>query len=227
MINCKSSNDNSLQVLVITGGHSYDTAEFVKIFETFENLEFDTILQPRANDLLTTEDANRYDVFVFYDLWKTITAQQKEAYLSLLEKGKGMVFLHHSLVSYQDWPEFINIIGGKYKKPKFKGDTVDLSTFKHDIEMEVEIINHDHPATENMKNFIIHDEGYMNIERLDTVEPLLLTNHEYSTKIISWCHKYQKSKIVYILLGHDSRAYKNQNYQKLIIKAIRWVHDSE
>ncbi|MBA7674393.1 hypothetical protein ES703_82607 [subsurface metagenome] len=127
------------------------------------------------------------------------------------------------MVSYQDWPEFTNIIGGKYKKPRFNGDTADLSTFRHDIELGVEIIDSTHPVTRGMNNFTIHDEGYMNIDMIKSVLPVLKTTNPFCTENIAWHHQYLNSRVVYILLGHDAQAFRNQHYRKLIGNAIHWV----
>jgi hypothetical protein len=36
----------------------------------------------------------------------SIAPAVQEAYISLLKKGAPMIFLHHTLVLYQKWPEF-------------------------------------------------------------------------------------------------------------------------
>src|SRR5210317_2080941 len=102
------------KILVITGGHDFEQQEFFEMFDSFEGMNYDWLVQPEANKLLESGETGEYQAFVFYDMYQAITVAQQEAYLAALKKGTGMLFLHHSLVSYQDWPEFQQIIGGKY-----------------------------------------------------------------------------------------------------------------
>ncbi len=208
-------------VLVITGGHDFEQEAF---WDIFTSIPHDRAEQPEANKLLET-GGEKYDVLVFYDMVQDITPAQKQAYLDVLDRGTGMVFLHHALVSYQDWEEFEKIIGGKYQlEPRITGgDTIKASTFRHDVHMPVHIVEPDHPVTAGLDDFTIHDEVYGNFSVNENVKPLLRTDHPESTPVIAWTQKYVNAKIVYIQLGHDHHAYQDKNYQTLILNAIKYV----
>ena len=103
-----------IKVLVITGGHGFQRQPFYNVFNAIPRITYDTLSQPQANALLATRAVNQYQVLVFYDLVDSLLPVQQQAYMNLLNKGKSMIFLHHSLVSYQNWPEFIKIVGGQY-----------------------------------------------------------------------------------------------------------------
>jgi hypothetical protein len=130
------------------------------------------------------------------------------------------VFLHHSLVSYQEWDEFENIIGGRYF---LSGLEQDSSTYRHDVDIPVRVIHKDHPVTKGIDDFMIHDEVYGNFKVLPGVQALLSTTHPESGKIIGWTNIYGNSRIVYLQLGHDHYAYENPNYRRLLKQAITWV----
>ena len=117
-------------VLVVTGGHSYDTAEFLAMFEAMEGLEYETALKPDAWTMLGKEKV--FDVIVFYDMWQEISEKEKKVFLSEFDRGTGMVFLHHSLVSHHEWPVYTQLTGGKYFQPKHTSDTSKLSGYRHD-----------------------------------------------------------------------------------------------
>ncbi|MDZ7604545.1 MAG: ThuA domain-containing protein [Cyclobacteriaceae bacterium] len=210
------------KILVITGGHDFEEASFYEMFNSFSDVAFDTISQPAANALLTNQSAmKKYDCLVYYDMVQEISDEQKAAWIQLLKKGKGVVFLHHSLVSYQDWPEFRNIIGGKYLlKPE--GDHAP-STYRHDVDMQIHIVNKEHPVCRGVTDFVIHDEVYGGYVVNAEVTPLLKTDHPESTAVVGWCNNYQKSRIVYLQGGHDHAAYENENYRRLLLNAIQWV----
>lgn len=220
-IKLSEKNPSPLQVLIITGGHDFDPA-FFELFKDDDELRFDTISQPRANELLCSDSVEQYHVFVFYDMVQEITPFQKDCFLKLLEIGKGMVFLHHSLVSYQQWPEYSKIVGGRYILET--GDSlVPASGYMHDLDLLVRATDPEHPLTSGITEFQLHDEGYFNIHTEDRISPILTTMHPYCNSIIGWFNFYLSSRIVYLLPGHDRTAWENPDVQKLYRNAILWT----
>lgn len=210
-------------ILVITGGHDFEPS-FYQVFDSFKNVHYDTLSQPDFNKKLSSGVAEPYDVLVFYDMWQEIGAAERTAFLALLEKGKGMVFLHHSLVSYQHWDEFEKIVGGKYIEKEYHGDpAVQGSTYAEDITLEIKVVDPHHPVTRNVADFTIYDEGYQNIRINPDIHPLLSVSHPDCAETVAWTNSYGRSRIVYLMLGHDHHAHENENYRQLIFNAIRWV----
>lgn len=215
-------------VLIITGGHDFNRTAFFEMFHEMDGITFHESQHPKANDMYGSPMADLYDVFVFYDMYDQISDSQKEDLVTLLEEGKGMVFLHHSLVSYQDWDEFTDIIGGKYHASEgvFQGEPVEPSTFKHDVEVSVTIADEQHPVTQGLSSFTIIDEVYGGFSVMPDVHTLLKTDHPASTETIAWTHHYENSRIVYIQLGHDEKAFENTQYRKLVRNAIEYTAES-
>ena len=227
-ISCNQKHDENMEkILVITGGHEFESS-FYEIFESFENVQFDTISQPRFNDMLSKGGADQYDALVFYDMWQEIKDTEKKAYIEMLDRGKGIVFLHHSIVSYQQWDEFENIIGGKYIEKDFYHDPDMIgSTYAEEITLEIKVADKNHPVTKNIPDFSIYDEGYQNIKISTDIHPLLSTTHPDCAPTIAWTNSYGKSRIVYILLGHGNEAHENENYRKLVYNSIVWTAEKE
>jgi type 1 glutamine amidotransferase len=180
--------------------------------------------QPGFNQFITSNAMEEYDALIFYDMWQEISETEKDAYIKLLEEGIGMIFLHHSLVSYQHWDEFQQIIGGKYIEQEYSTDPkIKPSSYYEDITLDIKIVNKNHPVTRGITDFSILDESYQNIEVLAGINPLLSTIHTDCTPVVAWANHYKKSNIIYILLGHGRHAYEDSNYRKLIRNAISWV----
>ena len=228
LFSCTGKGDPTMEkILVITGGHEFEPS-FFKIFDSFVDVKYDTMSQPRFNQMISSELTNHYSALVFYDMWQEINAEQKEAYLELLDKGQGMVFLHHALVSYQHWDEFIEIVGGKYVETEFYDDpNMKGSTYKEDITLDIKVVDKKHPVTKDITDFSIYDEGYQFIQMTPGIHPLLSTSHPDCTPTVAWTNSYGNSKIVYILLGHGRQAHEDVNYRKLIRNAISWVGEEE
>lgn len=223
ILNFNSGCSDNLNVLLVTGGHSFDTTEFFNLFSSYETISVDTVSQPDANKMLEEINSDTYDVVVFYDMWQDITENQKKAFYELLENGTGIVFLHHSLVSYQQWDEYKNITGGKYWQEGFTSDSLKLTGYEHDLDLHVKILNREHPVTKDMQDFQIYDEGYSNVEIIPSVIPLLETTHLSCSQYVAWANEYKQSRIIYIMLGHDQKAYENESFRKLVGNAITWV----
>ena len=211
-----------LNILIVTGGHDFDRVSFFEMFDSFNNLSYTELVHPAARVQLGTIDPASYDVVVFYDMPKTISEEEKNAYDRLLVEGKGLLFLHHSICAYQDWPEYKSIVGGKYYEKK-KDDKFGASSYQHDVDFKVQMVPASHPVIKGMKDFAIHDEVYGNLEVLPENYPLLSTNHPKSNPLIGWTLKNKNSKIVYIQPGHDRNSFENANYRRLIRQAISFV----
>ena len=212
-----------IRVLIVTGGHGFEHQPFYNVFDSIPSITYDTLVQPRANALIASPEVNRYDVLVFYDMFDLISSTQQEAYTSLLKKGASMIFLHHSLVSYQNWPEFIKIVGGQYHTQPVvvNGDTL-KANYEHDVNIPVKVEDKTHPVTRGISDFEIFDEVYGDVEILQGVKPLLSTSHPKSMHYLAWINHYGNSDVIYIQLGHGPSGYSNPNFRKLIQQAIEW-----
>jgi type 1 glutamine amidotransferase len=211
-------------ILVVTGGHAYDTTEFFEMFDSMEGLDYEHALKPDVWKLL--EEGKEFDAMVFYDMWQEIGEKEKELYLGEFRKGTGMVFLHHSLASHQGWPEYIDLVGGKYYVPRYTEDSTKFSAFRHDITLRVEVLDPGHPVSAGMEDFQILDEGYSHVEVLPGVRPVLGTEHPDCDPVIGWAHKVKNSRVVYLMGGHDRHAYENESFRRLVENAIRWTAEN-
>ncbi len=222
-------NASNLRVLVVTGEHAFEQKPFFELFGSFDGMEIQEAVQPKADSLLVPELKTSCDVVVFYDYVQKITLEQKKAFVNLLKKGIGILFLHHSICSYQDWDEYETILGGRYhlKAGTKGGKAFEASTYKHDVEVTVHAVDPGHPVVREIPDFILRDEVYGKYEVLPTMHPLLETDHPESTRTIGWWHVYGKSRIVFIQPGHDHWAYEHPMFRKLVRQAIVWVSQQE
>ncbi len=214
-----------LSLLIVTGGHGFERDAFFAMFDALGGVEWSEVAHPQANDSYAPEVADTYDVLVLYDMNQEISDEQKAAFVALLNRGKGLVVLHHALADYQAWEEFETIVGGRYHLAPYTRDGKEYpaSTFRHDVDITVHIADPDHPVTAGLQEFTIHDEVYGGYSVAPTVHALLTTDHPESSETLAWTNEYGKSRVVTIQLGHDGRAYENASYRKLLQQAIRWV----
>ncbi|HEY5750293.1 MAG TPA: ThuA domain-containing protein [Chryseolinea sp.] len=212
-----------ISVLVVTGGHGFKHKPFYDVFSAIPSITYDSLAQPQANARIASSEVNQYDVLVFYDLADSISLAQQEAYIRLLKKGSSMIFLHHALVSYQHWPEFLQIVGGQYHTQPVvvKGDTL-KANYEHDVNIPVKVEDKKHPVTHGIRDFEVVDEVYSDVEILPGVKPLLSTTHPKSMHYLAWVNHYGNSDVICIQLGHGPSCYTNPNFRRLIQQAIEW-----
>lgn len=219
-----AADNATLRVLVVTGGHGFEEGPFFKVFEDNPQIAFTKARHGKDADAYESADFLGCDVVVLYDMPKTITEAQKARFLSLFDKGIGLVVLHHALVSFQDWPEYERIIGGRYPEPAGKSGVVTAEVgYQHDVEIPVIIVAKEHPITAGMSDFTIRDEIYWGFRVQPDVIPLLSTTRAKSGKPLAWTRMQGKSRVVYLQLGHGPSAYENPNYRQLIGNSIRWA----
>ena len=221
LMNCNSSN-SEIQLLIITGGHEFEEVPFFEMFDSFRGVSYVVLDDSGTVDPYSYAAEKDIEVLVFYHMTRQIFEDRQATFLKLLEQGKGMVFLHHSLVAYQNWPEFENIIGGRYFLDSTQGFSP--SSYQHEVNISLAIIDKEHPVTQGIKDFQIFDEVYGNFRVQPTVQPLVRTDHPQSDPLVVWANKYKDSRIIYIQPGHGPQIFSDPNYRKLLQQAIRWVN---
>lgn len=218
------NNSGKLRVLVVTGGHGFKRDAFFKVFEDNREIAFTEATQLKTSEAYDRDDLLSHDVVVLYDMVQNITDTQKARFLSLFDRGIGLVVMHHALVSYQSWPEFERIIGGTYPEPQDKkGKVTPELGYEHDIQVPVTIVARNHPVTAGLSDFTIHDEIYWGFRTRPDVTPLITTTHPKSGKPLAWARTQGKSRVVYLQLGHGPEAFENPSYRRLVAQSIRWT----
>jgi type 1 glutamine amidotransferase len=216
-----------IRIMVITGGHDYKTEQFNQMLSSLSPaISYQIAEFPDAFEMFKPENRSKYNVLVFYHMWQTITDEQAKDFVDCIRQGKPVVALHHSICAFDDWPEYWNIIGGKYfhKPTTFREKEYAACSYIHDLHFNVKNANPKHPVTKGVRDFEIFDETYKGYYVADGVTALLTTNEPSSTPIIGWAKKYGKARIVVLQSGHDTPTFENPNFRKLLKQAIEWVY---
>ena len=212
------------RVLVITGGHDFDEPAFYAMLDDLPGIQYQSVAHPEAFPKLENE-MDKWDAVLFYDMPQSMAESDKQVVEKMVEAGVGLVFMHHALCAYDDWPEYTRIRGGRYvMQPDTLGDLViPASNYQHDVDFDVQVVAPDHPVTRGVQDFTIHDEVYGNCRVLASVTPLLKTDHPQSMETVAWAHEYENSSVVYLLFGHGPTAYADENVRRLLGNALQFV----
>jgi type 1 glutamine amidotransferase len=216
-----------IRILVVTGNHTYKEEQFNQMLASLgENITYQIALLPAAYDMFLPENRSKYDVLVFYHMWQKITDEQAKVFAECIREGKPVVALHHSICAYDDWPEYFDIIGGKYfhKPTTVKGKEYAACSYIHDVHFNVKIVDPGNPVTKGLADFEIFDETYKGYYVENGVTQLLTTDDTSSSPVIGWTKKYGNARIVTLQSGHDVPTFENPNFRKLLKQAIEWAY---
>ena len=114
------------EILLITKGHPFQRDAFFQMFDALPGIKWTHVEQPAAQVFFDPALAQPYDAFVLYDMpgirfrsdgppdFLEPPAILTRNIEELLEKGIGLVFLHHSVAGWPAWPEYAEIVGGRF-----------------------------------------------------------------------------------------------------------------
>ena len=214
-----------IRVLLLTGGHDFEVKPFYEMWDSFTGIAYTRAAMPKDAGLLKPGLEKEYDVVVTYDMSPDISADQRKAFVELLDTGIGYMPMHHALGGHKGWDDYRKITGGKYVFKPFEvdGKKIPVSGYHHDQDMKVTVADKDHPITKGVADFQIHDETYSQCYVDPSVKVLLTTDHPKCTPQVGWVTKYGKSPVFYYMLGHDSKAWACPEYRKILVNGIQWL----
>ncbi len=213
-----------LDVLVVTGGHPYDEPAFRAMLDALPGIAWSERRYPEAAAEFAPERAAAYDALLFYDFRQALEPGQRQQLLATLARGIGAVFLHHSLHSQVDWPEYRRIMGGFWSGERFEADgrAHGPSQARAGQQVEVRVLDRAHPITAGLEDWSWIEEVYADFWRADGSMPLLATEHPHADRVLAWCHRYERSRVVYLQPGHDAVAFGHPSYRLLLERSLRW-----
>lgn len=155
-----------IDALVVTGGHPFEAEPFFAVFDALER-----VVATRA-----TAPAGGHDVVVFYDMpglrftradppLELIepSAEQQATIRGLCADGVGLVFLHHAIAGWPTWPEYAELIGGRfhYAQGRLAGTDYPDSGYRFEVTHSVEVVAPEHPVCAGLgMQFTLTDELY-------------------------------------------------------------------
>lgn len=215
----------TIKVAVVTGGHAFEEQAFLSLFDGYPDIE--CVHKPQLDNSEIFEDISEwpYDVILLYHLTQKISPKRQANFVELLNRGVGVVALHHCICAFQDWPEYRKIIGGKFyvQDTTEKGLAHRQSQYEHNVNFVIQVQNPGHPITQGLSDFAVTDETYRACDFEPDNQVLLTTSEPSSDRPVCWVRSFRRARICYIQPGHGPEIYTNPNYRMLLARAIRWA----
>jgi len=200
--------------------------EATGLWET--TLRTDTEVLTKKKLEFNAKNLNDFDAVLFFTGGNLpMDSQQKADLLSFVhDDGKGFVGVHSATITFTDWPEYGEMIGGYF-------DEHPWGTFDAPIIVE----DPSFPGMQQWpRSFILRDEIYqirnysrdrvrvlmrLDASRVDLSNPRVhRTDRDFA---VTWARMYGKGRVYYSTLGHPKDNWDNPNLQKMYTEAIKWA----
>ncbi len=204
------------KILLYQGGRYFSTE---KTYKYFKNILNDYTIDMYENvEVFSNKDFFNYSTTVFFSQEGNFTEEQEKNLLLFVSSGRGFIGLHGSTASFKSHPKYYEMLGGRFLKHK------NLKDF------DIEIVDDNHPITKDLKNFSFKDEPYRHDFPIGIGGDIhILAEAHYHDKEnnrpepIIWVKKFGEGRVFYCALGHRTISLKNDIFQAIIKKAVRWV----
>ena len=169
-----------------------------------------------------------FDAIFFFGVREIdLTAEQRADLLSFVhDDGKGFVATHSAATAFFSWPEFGDMLGGRFDE--------------HPWQIIAAPVIVEDPGFPAMKAFparaVVTDEHYqlkdfsrdkvrvlarLDASALDLKAPLVhRTDADFP---VAWAKTYGKGRVFYSTLGHAPEAWDTPLIQQMYFEAIRWA----
>jgi type 1 glutamine amidotransferase len=151
-----------------------------------------------------------------------LDAEQKKELLAFVrDEGKGLVAAHTALTAFESWPEFGELLGGRYDgHPWHQAGTV---------------INEgaDFPATRHFAGTFTIDDEFYQVKSFTTDARVLLrldvskmpAHKELRNQgfPLVWVKHYGKGRVMYSSFGHDAAIYDNRDVAQMFLEGMKWA----
>jgi type 1 glutamine amidotransferase len=221
-----------IRALILSGGFSHDFASSSTALARI------TAAGGISAEIETDVDAamarlGAYDVLVFNTLrWRMTNDESfagvrsewgfetnpalRDGVAAHLASGRGIYALHAACICFDDWPEWKHILGASWQWDVSGHQSVGLAHIS---------FAEGHPLTEGLDDFEVIDEVYGGLALAEDARPLAWAAQEVSTTRhpILFARDVGAGRLVYDVLGHDSRSIEHPGHAQLIRRGIRWA----
>jgi type 1 glutamine amidotransferase len=181
-----------------------------------------------SGEQFLARNLNYYDAIFFFGVREAdLTAEQRADLLSFVrDDGKGFVATHAGATGFFSWPEFGEMLGGRFDEHPW-GVT----------EATVIVEDGSSPMTKHLpKTFTVTDEHYqlkefsrsklhvlarLDASKLDLKAPLVhRTDGDFP---VAWTKTYGKGRVFYSTLGHPRELWDTPWLQTMYFEALKWA----
>jgi len=171
---------------------------------------------------------NYFDAIFFFGVREIdLTPEQKADLLSFVkDDGKGFVAAHSGATAFFSWPEFGEMLGGRFDEHPW-GITdatvvVDDPSFPamHGFPA-ISVRNDEHYQLKDFSRDKVRVLAHLDASKLDLRQPLVhRTDGDFP---VAWARNYGKGRVFYSTLGHVVESWDDPVLQGMYFNAMKWA----
>jgi type 1 glutamine amidotransferase len=150
----------------------------------------------------------------------SLDAAAREALLTHLARGGGVLAMHGASICFDDWAEWRSILGGTWDWDRSFHPPI------ADDPVKIHVVERTHPIVAGIDDFEIVDEVYGFLDLAPDVVGLLSSSHGGTEHPLLWARDVLGGRIVYDALGHDTRSYDAPEHRLIVQRAALWATGS-
>jgi type 1 glutamine amidotransferase len=182
-----------------------------------------------TGEQFNVRNLNYFDAIFFFGVREIdLSPDQRTDLLSFIkDDGKGFVAAHSAATGFFSWPEFGEMLGGRF----------DEHPWGENAEGTVVVDDRRFPAMRHVPSrWLVRDELYqikdfsrdrirvlahLDSSKLDLTKPLVhRTDGDFP---VAWAKSYGRGRVFYSILGHDADSWDNPVLQQMYFNALRWA----
>ena len=210
--------------------HALATIEHLGRETGLWNTQIRTDTEPLTKKKLeyNAKNLNDFDAVLFYTGGTLeMDDQQKADFLSFVhDDGKGFIGFHSTSITFTDWPEYGEMIGGYFDEhpwgtfeapiivedPEFPG----MSQWPRVFTIRDEIYQIKNYSRANRRVLMRLDAGRLNLDN----PRVHRTDQDFA---VAWAKMYGKGRVYYSALGHVEGNWDDPRFQTMVTDAIKWA----
>jgi len=171
---------------------------------------------------------NYFDAIFFFGVREIdLTAEQKADLLSFVkDDGKGFVAAHSGSTAFFSWPEFGEMLGGRFDEHPW--NIIDATVVVDDPAFPamkgfpaVSVRSDEHYQLKDFSRDKVRVLAHLDASKLDLHRPLVhRTDGDFP---VAWAHQYGKGRVFYSTLGHVVESWDDPILQQMYFNAIKWA----
>jgi hypothetical protein len=171
---------------------------------------------------------NDYDAIFFFGVREIdLTAEQKADLLSFVrDDGKGFVAAHSASTAFFSWPEFGEMLGGRFDEHPWQ--IIDAPVIVEDPSFPAMrhlppriVINDEHYQLKDFSREKVRVLARLDPAALDLTRPLVhRTDGDFP---VAWAKTYGRGRVFYSTLGHAVESWDNPAIHRMYVEALRWA----
>lgn len=212
----------SAKILLLVGGlyHNYDQLPQALVANLQARLKGSLAAEfTVTKDLsaLQKDELSHYDAVMINVCEQTLlSSEQKEGFLNSVRDGLPVVALHCTFWSFQDWPEFKQILGAF------------VPGHGHHGSFCLQAVRPESPILKGVApTFELTDEPYIVNDRDPSMGILVRTcqpiQDREGTEPEVWTKMYGKGRIFAMTFGHDAKSQESSSYLTLLSNGLLWA----